>query len=173
MEHADSNATDSVEATAALVRAVYWATWSGFYLWEQDHCRQTLHSLARVLPPVQVGPHARIGGLSVSETPAPTVDVDGDTEGDQFTVWDYGCRLAESILSVESINIAPQLKPCPPYEMCTPAARNIYVGDDFEEMPFIPLSDDPTFDHVLHTEDYKYFEWQLPNGDPDCKSDQA
>ncbi|OSC99568.1 SET domain-containing protein [Trametes coccinea BRFM310] len=53
------------------------------------------------------------------------------------------------------------------YESCTPIDQNILHGDDSNYMPFIPLADDPTFDHEDHAMEYKRLAWQEPYRDPD------
>ena len=162
----------SLEETTALVHDVYKATWHDFYTWEQDHCLRTLHSLARTpssSPPRSAEIKTR--SLSNCDLSLEAAVVDKTTEEESFTLHDYSRDTpAISTLSAQTINVINPFKACPPYEICTPVSRNIYVGDDFEDMPFIQLVDDPTFDLAAHTADYKRFEWQLPNRDPDCKS---
>jgi hypothetical protein len=166
----------TLEETISLVLSVYQTTWNEFYLWEQDYSRQTLHSLARMPPPSQCSTREQTGNRSSNHEYSDTVTTgtDENTEPKSFTVLDYAHgdidSPVESTLSVESINVVPQLEPCPPYEMCTPARRNIHVGDDFEEMPFLPFADDPSFDpsSLIDLDEFKVFEWQLPGRDPDC-----
>jgi hypothetical protein len=146
----------SLEANTALAHRVYEATWNDFYTWERDYCRKTLLSLART--------HVSGCDLTIG-----TTSTHGSTGGESFTMVDCHHNTL-SILSAETTDVVAPFKPCPPYEVCTPASRNIHVGDDFEDMPFIHMADDPDFDHLLHTADYSRFEWQLPNRDPDCKS---
>jgi histone-lysine N-methyltransferase EZH2 len=165
---AEESSARTLQETAALVRGVYKATWQDFYTWENDHCRQTLLSLARNIPR-STGIEA--SGFSGRDSSAAATNTEKTTEDDGFTVHDYSSDTPKvSSLFVETVHVTPPFKACPPYEICTPASRNIYVGDDFEEMPFIQLADDPTFNHLLHTADYARFEWQLSNRDPDCKS---
>jgi hypothetical protein len=157
----------------ALVRGVYQATWTDFYIWEQDHCRRSLHSLARFVPQGIPRPHEEIskpiasGSKLLSLSPPPVIDA-----AETFTFMEYDTEDGvpkTSTFAVESFNVLPELAPCSAYEICTPASRNINVGDDSEYMPFIPLMDDPKFSYDAHIAEYRYFEWQLPNRDPDCK----
>jgi histone-lysine N-methyltransferase EZH2 len=160
--------SSTLEVTAALARSVYKATWQSFYTWEQHHCRQTLLSLDRA-----PGTYAELERLDVSgcDPSTGTTLTHDNTEDESFTVVNYRDDTHEvSTLSSETTKVVSPFRACPPYEVCTPASRNIYVGDDFEEMPFIQMADDPKFDYVPHTDDYSRFEWQLPNRDPDCKS---
>jgi hypothetical protein len=57
-----------------------------------------------------------------------------------------------------------------PYESVTPANLCDLVGDDPNAMPFLPLSEDSSFDIVHHTEHYGSFDWQESLADPDRKS---
>ncbi|KAF5380182.1 hypothetical protein D9615_006218 [Tricholomella constricta] len=164
--------------TASLTYKVYRDTWNGFYVWEQDHCLRTLHSLARNLSQEtsQAGPSTSNRGTEQNNSVldpvyslAPEEALSPNAEEESFTVIDYNAASEAQVvtLPVKVIGIAPLFEPYAPYELCTPANRNINVGDDSEYMPFIPLVDDPNFDHLLHAGDYRYFEWQLPDRDPD------
>lgn len=163
---------------SALVQNTYRSTWNDFYEWEQDYSRQTLLSLARVSPPSPSQAGMSLPSTSSSKKSSPVTapiiaEYQLDMESENFTIVDYTNSDGAphiTTLSIETIEVVPQFEPCAPYEVCTPANRNIYVGDDSEYMPFIPLTDDPKFNHLLHAGDYRYFEWQLPNRDPDCKS---
>lgn len=167
---------DSLNNVTSLVKSVYQSTWADFYTWEQDHCRRALHSLARPLPqePSQeetldtVASGGRLSNLSIQSMEQPTIGAHAEA----FTVLDLNTEDGKpkaSTLVVESYNFLPELASCPAYEICTPASRNINVGDDSEYMPFIPLMDDPKFTYDAHIAEYRYFEWQVPNRDPDCK----
>jgi hypothetical protein len=68
-------------------------------------------------------------------------------------------------LPIDTIEAQPT-RPHPKYTSCSPAARNVIVGDDSNYMPFVPFEDDLTFDHEALAEHYDYFRWQtMP--DPD------
>ena len=168
---AEEPAARTLEETTALVRSVYKTTWDNFYIWEQDHCRRTLHSLART-PSLPRSAETQTSSFSERDYSSEATTVEKDAEKESFTLHDYNRdtgAVSESTLLAQTVDVVAPLRACPPYEMCTPASRNIYVGDDFEEMPFIQLVDDPTFDLAAHMADYKRLEWQLPDRDPDCK----
>ncbi|KAF6753660.1 hypothetical protein DFP72DRAFT_813858 [Ephemerocybe angulata] len=57
----------------------------------------------------------------------------------------------------------------PGYDSCTPAARNIMVGDDSDYMPFMPFADDPSFGWKAYSNEYKYLAWQVYRPDPDLE----
>ncbi|KAI9060749.1 SET domain-containing protein [Trametes sanguinea] len=70
------------------------------------------------------------------------------------------------MLSESEIHVEPPA-PNAAFESCTPIDQNILHGDDSNYMPFIPLADDPTFDHEDHAMEYKRLAWQEPYRDPD------
>jgi len=156
-----------------VIQEVYRNTWIDFYEWEQRHATETLHSLARTfeLPKLPV-----IRQTSESPQKDERKQADQD-ENEYFTVIDYdydadlngtGLHVTTSTLTPQTLEVTNVLEPYPAYEVCTPVNRNILVGDDSEYMPFLPYSDDPTFDYLAHIVEYRYFEWQVPNRDPDC-----
>ena len=170
MESLAEPSSTALEKASVIVHSVYKETWKSFYTWEQDYCRHTLDSLARNTSQTRTAgiESSSFTGRDFSTAATSTLTRNGD---DIFVMYTYGEDSPEvSTLSVETVNVTPPFITCPPYEICTPASRNIYIGDDFEEMPFIQLADDATFDYETHVADYARFEWQLPNRDPDCKS---
>jgi histone-lysine N-methyltransferase EZH2 len=44
----------------------------------------------------------------------------------------------------------------------------LMIGDDSEFLPFIPNSDDPTYDYTYDVDEHQFFAWHQPNRDPDC-----
>ena len=162
----------SLEETTALVRTVFRTVWSNFYRNEQLYSQQSINALARsqrplsstgTLPPHfhQLDAHPQISGEKL----------------ECFTVYGPDSDQQPSQLPVEYV-VASEFpfSPHPPYESCTPCSQSIFLGDDPEEMPFIPFADDPHFDHVAHTLHYDHFAWQpdkkrdTHSCDPDCKS---
>lgn len=80
--------------------------------------------------------------------------------------------LSETSISLEVIDMVPVLDAHPPYESCSPSPRNVFKGDDDDNMVFIPYSDDPSFNQVEHSLWYESFSWR-EDFDPDwtqCKS---
>ena len=160
-----------------VIQEVYRTTWTDFYDWEQYHVAETLHSLARPIEPPNT---TQIILLPTPDSSQKGESKQGDwDEGGYFAVLDYDYdanpngtepRVTTSTLTPQTLEVTNVLDPYPAYEVCTPVNRNILVGDDSEYLPFLPFSDDPTFDHLAHIVDseYRYFEWQVPNRDPDC-----
>ncbi|KAF8072164.1 hypothetical protein FPV67DRAFT_1447586 [Lyophyllum atratum] len=163
--------------SAYLVKTIYRITWEDFYVWEQDHCLRTLHSLARSFPQGIPQTEKSISRLR-SSVPLPVFSSpledsqSSDTDDESFTIMDHthGSRKPRiTTVSAKVVDITRPIEPCAAYEACTPTNRNINVGDDSEYMPFIPLIDEPNFNFLLHAGDYKYFDWQVQNRDPDLQ----
>ena len=156
-----------------IIQQVYRTTWIDFYEWEQRHAIETLRSLERPFEPLKL-PVIR----QTPDSPETDESKQEDRDENYFTVFDC-CYDADpngtwppvttSTLTLQTLEVTNVLDPYPAYEVCTPVNRNILVGDDSEYMPFLPFSDDPTFDHLAHIPEYRYFEWQVPNRDPDCE----
>ncbi|KAH9895569.1 hypothetical protein C8Q73DRAFT_688489 [Cubamyces lactineus] len=144
-----------------LVTQTFKEVWKEYYRWETVHSAQVLRSLAAKTPEEPVGICSLIGESDDDLSEAAT---DGGSFGRFQLVddkWDSTIRQAE--LVVDSSHVTPY----PPYESCTPITHNILHGDDSNFMPFIPLADDPTFDHRDHVCEYKAFAWQQAYRDPE------
>lgn len=152
----------AMEPPVALVLAVFRSCWKRFYQWKQIHDTHVLSSLMCDSPltynPVSAEPAAEVVTVG---TDAVFMVTEYDSDSDSDSAQTY--TLDAERLDVESI------LPHPAYDSCTPATRGIMVGDDSHYMPFIPYSDDPTFDHEPQMQHYNFFSWQSPD-DPDCKS---
>jgi hypothetical protein len=149
-----------------VVSQVYKSVWEDFSVWEQDHCRQTLQSLSRPFRP-HLNPFLISSGQSHSalkearstgDAPSTVVEsFDGMENGSTSTI----------LVTVHTIESQMLLQPLS-YEACTPISRNLMIGDDSDYLPFIPNSDDPTYDYTYDVGEHKYFAWHKPNRDPDC-----
>lgn len=149
-----------MDATS-LVLQQFRSCWDGFRSWKAAHNSQAMLSLTR---------------HPASEDSLPQIDEaeqaqESQLTGPTFTVTEYDsdsdpCDSYK--IGVESFDVEPT-KPHPEYTQCVPTTRNIMIGDDSDYMPFIPYSDDASFNHELHTQHYGYFAWQHSD-DPDCMS---
>ena len=140
---------DDVEVTT-LTRTVFKRTWTEFYSKEVQYSQRCIDSLAR------------------PTTSAPAFPVSKALISDAFENWDSGLSLGsetppESHLYATCIELDPEtpFAPHPSYESCTPCVQSIYLGDDPEEMPFIPFADDPDYDYIENTLFYDRFAWQF------------
>ena len=153
--------------TRALVSLVYKCVWEDFLVWEQDHCQNTLRSLSRPVPPPSLPSFSSVRSQSVlkplSRLNAPSTIVES------FDDWDVanGSKTTIYLTNVQTIKQNQILQP-PSYEACTPISRNLMVGDDSDFLPFIPNSDDSTYDYNYDVDEHKYFSWHQPYRDPDC-----
>src|ERR1700722_5113182 len=147
----------------SLVSSVFRTVWSDFYAWEHPYCQRIINALSCPSKPTFEQP-----ALGFDTAAVITVEPNSTSEGDSFSVWNYSSvpRL-ETRLPVETITCF-QFHPHPPYESCTPCSRSIFLGDDPDDMPFLPLGGDGAFEHVDHMSDHETLSWQQAWQDPEC-----
>ncbi|KAI0945126.1 hypothetical protein AcV7_001749 [Taiwanofungus camphoratus] len=124
-------------------------------------------SLAR-----QAGPNQEQSFCETSAVVPDTLGISPDNSfGDQqqqFIVYNFQTASSFTVahLSVLSTDIQEIVsQDC--YEACTPASSNIIQGDDPNNIPFIPFSDDPKFNIRDHLLEHQGLEWQNEGNDPD------
>ncbi|KAF8803025.1 SET domain-containing protein [Phlegmacium glaucopus] len=165
---------DEVDSELAGIRDVishvYKSVWEDFSVWEQDHCRRTLKSLSRPVR-THLNPLPMSSGQSQSTLEEPPSRRDGpSTVAESFDDWDITNSSKSTLYVTDVQTIKEDQLPQPPsYESCTPISRNLMVGDDSDFLPFIPNSDDPTYDYTYDIDEHKYFAWHQPNRDPDLE----
>ncbi|TCD71011.1 hypothetical protein EIP91_000509 [Steccherinum ochraceum] len=71
-----------------------------------------------------------------------------------------------SSLTTEVVELDGDMALYPAYEVAAPLYRNIRHGDDSNDMPFIPYSNEG-FNWKQHALEYKRSAWQKPKQDPD------
>ena len=156
-------ATISKVPVVETVLSVYKSVWEEYSLWSDQHNASTLELLNA---PFRNAPCWNLDGEN------PDLSFHGSTSGNSqlftSTSFDSDGNTIEIAVAVTSLTLAP-FQPYPPYESCTPISRNLMVGDDSDALPFMPFSDDPTYDFNFDIEEYKYFLWQQEEIDPDCK----
>ncbi|KAL0957932.1 hypothetical protein HGRIS_000113 [Hohenbuehelia grisea] len=157
--------------TAAVV-AGFREAWSQFWLWEQTDSSEQLAGL-------RSSDASNAGTDTISNIP--TTLSEGDTlpnERAQSTDTKSSCEvmtfeddndIQTSILVLDSYEIDPEtlIQATPAYESFTPTNSNIYVGDDSDDMPFVPFFDDKTFNVDGHSAEYARLAWEAPFTDPD------
>lgn len=134
-----------LKTTAPLVKSVFRKIWNEFYAWEQAYSAKTIGSL--------------------SEGPLPAAEQRKEEERN-FCNFISSLKLSEP--RKEIIIKEPECVPYESYEYCTPTSSNIWKGDDSPTMPFIPYSDDPSFDALEHCRRYNSLAWEHPRIDPNC-----
>ena len=150
-----------------VISQVYKSVWEDFSVWERDHCRQTLQSLSHPFRP-HLYPLLIPSGQSHSALKEPHDAPSNVVESFDDSDMENGSTSTVSV-TVQTISNSQMLKPLS-YEACTPISRNLMIGDDSDFLPFIPNSDDPTYDYTYDIDEHKFFAWhQLNNNrDPDC-----
>ena len=146
-----------------LIAQTFKEVWKEYYSWETVHSAQHLRSLAAKNPEKPIE-------FSVLTAESEDDSSEAATSGASFRryhlvndKWDGLTRRTESV--VDSSHLTPH----PPYESCTPITNNILHGDDSNFMPFVPLADDPTFNHQEHAYEYKALAWQQAYRDPESE----
>ncbi len=175
-----------------FVYDIFRTTWLDFYYWEQGDYHRTLEALgspiiinkpaASILLPQWIRPRA---GLvrEIRDTPGVressllhTEAVLSKLPSDEIEITEYqmtdgaATRLQTDFAFTSVALRTPQETfPSPQYEACTPLDHNIYLGDDLDDMPFLPFADDPSFsDWKSHSDEYKTLSWQNMTRDPNC-----
>ena len=155
-----------------VVFQVYKSVWEDFSVWEQDHCRQTLQSLSPSRPfRPHLNPLLISSGQSHSAIKEPRSTIHDDVSSTVIESFDdsdmENGSTSTVLVTVHTISKGQKLQPLS-YEACTPISRNLMIGDDSDYLPFIPNSDDPTYDYTYDVDEHKFFAWHQPNRDPDC-----
>ncbi|CAA7270606.1 unnamed protein product [Cyclocybe aegerita] len=149
-----------------LVSRVYRDAWDEYHIWSLRNSEGTLRNPTR-------SPYTRPPPLPQelpAESPPQPSEISDDLEA--FTITDFeasGSAKETWEVSSRPITVDKVLRPYPPYESCTPISRNIMVGDDPDYLPFMPFSDDPSYDYTYDVGEHKYFAWPAPNSDPDTE----
>lgn len=153
------NRMDSEASTRVLVLHVYRSVWEEYSEWSNNTGSSTLKSL-EAKQQLQLD-------LAILEETAVEIVTDGDFP--QFTVSEFDGDVTTDEYSIRGriLYVDQNFRRHPPYECCTPLSRNLMVGDDPDDLPFIPFADDPAYNFHLDVEEHSYFRWNQPNLDPD------
>lgn len=130
-----------------------------YHLFEASYCLDTLVSL-------------RKDDLYDDSLSTPSIQLSegsSDPGDSEFVIHDYEGQFKRSA-DPHEVYAGGEFLPHPVYEICTPAARNIKVGDDPDQMSFLPFADDPAFDWEPYNKEYGSFAWQHFQLNPACKS---
>ncbi|KAJ7031480.1 SET domain-containing protein [Mycena alexandri] len=171
----DEKVEDALARATQIVETVFKEVHDEFRAWKQDYASWALLAVAR--PPYAIDrvsiPGNPAPSSSASEkTPPPSSPVDTPRSSagaaEYIEIWDADTgttkRVEMRVISVQDVFPAP-----PAHEYCTPATRNIFQGDDSNDLPFIPFADDPNFDHARYFKEFKTFGWERPVPDPDVE----
>ncbi|KAH9965543.1 hypothetical protein BGW80DRAFT_755949 [Lactifluus volemus] len=139
-----SSHDDEEEQNRTLAFRVYKAVWDEFNKWKVEDCRQHLLSLQNPLPPPEVAKATSRVASTVCSTSLVT---------------------SKSFTSATR-TMTSRLTPHPRYESCTPSVQTIAlrVGSvahkEFDEAPFVPYANDPTFDAKRYLGQFEQFAWE-------------
>lgn len=154
----NSNEAQIISGTAykfkVLVSQIYAQSWADYREWSTSNSEKVL------------------SGLSTRRTtplpPLPAQNVPTALAVSEWEITDHDAQ-ETYFLPAEDVIISELVPPYAPYECCTPATRNIMVGDDPDYLPFIPFADDPTYDWTFDLSQHKYVAWDKEDTS-DCAS---
>jgi len=166
----DSQPDIRVPTDKELVLQTYKTVWEEYSSWDIQHCQKTLDSLSRPVP--RRKPRKR--DETTHSTRHSRLKPNDSQPVESCIILDYNATSSDVLISksydVQTMAIELEdHRPYPPYTSCTPTSQNILVGDDSHYMPFMPFSDDSTYDFKNDLEIYHYVEWQRFVTTPDGK----
>lgn len=154
----------------SVVLETYRSNWQKFYYWKRDYNTNCLDSLLKDCKP----PSNDLLDDPPANIEEDLLPVSGDKSSEstlRVTEYTDDDCCEEYTLSFETFTVKPDNKPYADYTSCTTIRRSSFIGDDLNPMPFLPFSDDPTFNHqVQMLVHYETFAWQEAMDDPDCES---
>lgn len=168
----DSQAETSISGAASanitvkdLVRLKLESTWNEYYIsWHTEHCQRTLDSLGQ--PMISQPTPAFVDS-------APRFYNPFDPSSEIFEITDFeDSQTAPKVFSTNAqhkTTVPKIVEAYSSYDSCTPLSRNLMRGDDPDYLPFIPFSDDWRYDFEYDNSHHKYFAWQRPEIDSDCR----
>ncbi|PPQ88311.1 hypothetical protein CVT25_012371 [Psilocybe cyanescens] len=153
--------------SAEEVKHVYESVWNEYSTWSQQYNQNALESLSRPyshrrFPPLKKKKTRKSrfanakASSSASSHRCTIVDFDDEEEIEQSTI-----ALQPTVIDTD------QFTPYPPYDSCTSVSQNLLVGDDSHYMPFVPFSDDPSYNFSDDLELHHYTAWQKHSIDTD------
>lgn len=162
----------------AGVLSTYRDVWNDFYEWEQEESRRLIKSLCRPKPDANtvVKGKGKSNALADEDAITPHSLTRNWTDKSSLqTIYstDEVTSIHEQLVDIEFPEIcieAPPMTPSPVYEACAPIARNMFTGDDPENLAFFPYAaNDKQFNLADYLSQYDSFAWQKRNIDPDRK----
>ncbi|KAF6753658.1 hypothetical protein DFP72DRAFT_1010437 [Ephemerocybe angulata] len=134
-----------------------------YQTWDAEYCKSALLSLQR--------PASKPEPSTILVENGSLGDSGSDTGEFICTEFEEETGVSTTTGTAESFDVyvSAEFLRHPGYDSCTPAARNIMVGDDSDYMPFMPFADDPTFGWKAYSNEYKYLAWQVYRPDPDLE----
>lgn len=153
------------KSKADLIRSVLETTWNEYNEWERKDCENAIMALAspnpRLYDTTEQDATSRPSGQTLPDAAA-----HGDTALEVHHI--EGSSSTVTLAPVKVISVQNHLPAASPYESSPLTTRNIFTGDDSNDLPFIPFADDKTFDHDSHALRHKRFAWDH-DYDPNSK----
>ncbi|KAK7042070.1 Pre-mRNA splicing factor [Favolaschia claudopus] len=152
-----------------LVKKVFDDLCAEYRLWKSDYVAKALQQATRPKPAQNLAVFPEISeslSIGTNGTPAPPSPTLASIE-----VWDSDTETTTEV-PMQIFRVVKPFAALAEQEFCTPTARNIFLGDDPHNMPFLPFPEDPSFNHNRYAEEYKGFSWeQQPSLDhPDLET---
>jgi hypothetical protein len=157
--------------TRALAFGVYREVWDEFNKWKVENSERQLLLLQKPLPPPGAAEDALLEAFDMRDREPGEVEIVYlcDSEDDIPHHPD-----GSTVLMCETVHLQlpPDFAPHPRYESCTPAVQSIKfrpgsaAEDEIDVLPFVPYTDDPTFDTKAYLGLFSFFAWEYL-GDPD------
>ncbi|KAF9057033.1 hypothetical protein BJ165DRAFT_1520451 [Panaeolus papilionaceus] len=166
---ADFNLQIDIKDTTNLIFSVYDSVVDEYSSWSTTNTRFQLTSLSRSnehthrkIPEVLSHQHnvAQQGGFS-SEDPFVFDFVDLNPDSGSINTYTFKSTIVE----------APEVMQHAGYDICTPSFKNLMIGDDPDNLSFLPFADDPNYDYDHELWEYKYLSWDwfIQPADPDIE----
>ena len=163
-------------STSVLVQNILSQVQAEFIVWNAGHCHQTLTSLTAPSnwrscrhPDFRSPTLVSIPPTSNSSPEVGCVIPEVNSSLLSIQVYSpEGTVIETSSVKIEVIHAISSLEPHPRYESCSPLHRNLFKGDDSDNMDFVPYADDYTFDQTSHMRHYGTLSWK-DDYDPDCE----
>uniref|UniRef100_A0A0W0FZY7 SET domain-containing protein n=1 Tax=Moniliophthora roreri TaxID=221103 RepID=A0A0W0FZY7_MONRR len=164
IQSSDSEQEEEVDSKkdTQLVGSVFRDVWFAFYRWQETYQKSSIESLRAPNPskPQQNSMTSLFKDTADAENEYLYITNFDSPSGTIRIPFMPPIEIKHTILSQPSLS----------YDSCTPISRNLMVGDDPSDMPFIPLADDPIFPIQANMSFYKAFAWQnMQLNDPDMK----
>ncbi|EEB93981.1 hypothetical protein MPER_07290 [Moniliophthora perniciosa FA553] len=135
-----------------LVGSIFRDVWSSFYRWQEKYQMSSIKSLCASNP-----------SKTQRNSTIPLFKDPKEDENEYLYITNFDTP-SETIripfMPPVEIKHAILSQPSVSYDSCTPISRNIVVGDDPGNMPFIPFADDPTFPIQANMHHYEAFAWR-------------
>lgn len=125
-----------------LIGRIFRSTWDEYMIWKNSHDLQVIQDLALVPPSISnEEAHCLATCEHHSSCPLAPRNKLRERGAPATKIWS-GNFSSPAGLIVKLPPNAKKFKDYPTYEACSPLTQNMFTGDDTNELPFMPYSDD-------------------------------